>query len=121
MTIALMPDGGLYPNWGGRNFSCPPDFDKTLTFAANMQAFYKDTAKAYLYDGRMIAPRAFTVTEAPHYGDCRDTFPAVFSTAWEKNGKQAQIFVNPNDAAVTLTMDGKTLTVPSMDAVLVEL
>lgn len=121
MTIALMPDGGLYPNWGGRDFSNPPDFDKTLTFAANMQAFYHNTAKAYLYNGRMIAPHAFTVTDAPHYDDARATFPPVFSTAWEAEGKRVQIFVNPNDEAVSLTIDENTVTVDAMQAVLVEI
>ena len=121
MTVALMPDGGLYPNWGGRNFSNPPDYDKTMTFAANMQAFYRDSAKAYLYNGRMVKPCEFTVTDAPHYDDARATFPPVFSTAWEQNGTRAQIFVNPNDTAVTLTLNGNTVTVPAMDAVLVEI
>ena len=121
MTIALMPDGGLYPNWGGRNFSNPPDFDKTMTFAAHMQAFYRDTAKAYLYDGRMVKSQEFTVEQAPHYEDARASFPPVFSSAWEKDGKRAQIFVNPNDTAVTLALNGNTVTVPAMDAVLVEI
>lgn len=119
MTIALMPDGGLYPNWGGRDFSSPPDYDKTLTFAARMQTFYQEHAKPYLYDGRMIKPREFTVTDAPAYDDQRAVFPPVFSTAWEaQNGQRAQIFVNPNDTAVSLTWGGKSITVPAMDAVI---
>ncbi len=121
MTVALMPDGGLYPNWGGRDFTNPPDYDKTMTFAANMQTFYRERAKPYLYDGRMVKPCEFTVTDAPRYDDARATFPPVFSTAWEKDGKRAQIFVNPNDAAVTLTLNAAEITVPAMEAVIVEI
>lgn len=121
MTIALMPDGGIYPNWGSRDFSNPPDYGKTLKFAANIQHFYRETAKRYLYNGRMIKTHEFSVTSAPQYDDVRAVFPPVFSTAWEQNGNRCQIFVNPNDTPVTLTVDGKTITVSAMDAELVEI
>ena len=121
MTVALMPDGGLYPNWGGRNFSNPPDYDKAMTFAANMQAFYAEKAKPYLYNGRMVKPCSFTVTSAPHYDDARATFPPVFSTAWEQNGKRVQIFVNANEVPVTLNVNGNELTVPASDAVMIKI
>ena len=49
-------------------------------------------------------------------------FPAVYSTAWQaEDGTCAQILVNPGDRAETCTVDGREITVPARDAVMIEL
>lgn len=59
----------------------------------------------YLFDGKMIKPLEY---------DCEKTFvtrlngtkievPRVLSTAWEKDGNKAQIFVNHTDSDVCVT------------------
>ena len=57
MTLVLTPDGKLMQNWGTRDFDHAPDKEKALQFAANMTRFYNETAKPYLYNGRMIAAK----------------------------------------------------------------
>ncbi len=121
LTLAMMPNGSLYPHWSGRDFSCPPDKDKALTFAHKLITFYRETAKPYLYAGRMIKPQEFTVVSSPVYDDERSEFPPVYCSAWEANGTRVQIFVNANEEDVELTVQGNRLFVPPMDAVSVEL
>ena len=49
-------------------------------------------------------------------------FPAVYSTAWlAEDGTRAQIFVNPGDKEQICTVEGREITVPARDAVMIEL
>ncbi|MBO5898767.1 MAG: hypothetical protein J6R04_07130 [Clostridia bacterium] len=124
LTLIMRPaDGGLFSDWGNHDLSNPPDRDKALDFAAHLTSFYHETAKPYLYNGRMIRPLAFTATDYPTYNDCRRIFPPVYSTAWEaEDGSRAQIFVNANETPVTLEVEGHgTLVVPASDAVIIPL
>ena len=50
------------------------------------------------------------------------TVPAVYTTAWQaEDGTCAQIFVNPDDVAQTVVVDGKQITVDARNAVLIEI
>ena len=48
------PDGTLMQNWGTRDFEHAPDKEKALAFVAKMTKFYREEAKPFLYNGRMI-------------------------------------------------------------------
>ena len=122
LTLIMRPaDGGLFSDWGNHDLSNPPDRDKALNFAANLMRFYREQAKPYLYNGRMIRPLPFEVISAPEHTGCMRTFPPVCSTAWEaEDGSRAQILVNANEGPVTLNVNGNELIVPALDAVMIE-
>ncbi len=123
MTIVLTPFGKIMTNWGNHDFSVLPDKDRAVQFAANMQKFYKEKAGKFLYDGRMIKPLDVKcdIVEFPMYGEKTTQFPAVFTSAWEKDGEKAQIFVNYNLEEVTVEVGGKKLTVAPLGAEIISL
>jgi hypothetical protein len=117
MTLVLTPEGKLMQNWGTRDFEHVPDKEKVLQFAANMTKFYHETAKPYLYNGRMIAGKPVVCGTAP-FGHA---LPTIHSSAWEADGKQVQILVNPFDADEDCLVGGAHVTVPANGAVLLPL
>ena len=122
MTIVLTPDGRCLDQWGGRDFTHLPDKGEILAFAANLAKFYRGEAHDFLYRGRMVAPLPVECP-ADDYQSRTHTVsvPRVFTTAWEADGRRAQIFVNHTKEAVECTVGGKKLTVPARDAVLLSL
>ena len=117
MTVVLCPDGTLMQNWGTRDFEHAPDKEKTLAFAAKMTKFYREKAKAFLYNGRMIEGLPVECGAAP-FGS---NLPEILSSAWEAEGKRVQILVNAFDKAITCKVGGKEITVPANDAVMLQL
>ena len=117
MTLVLTPDGKLMQNWGTRDFEHAPDWDKTLAFAANMTRFYREEAKPYLFNGRMIAGLPVACGAAP-FGY---RLPKVHSSAWEADGRRVQILVNPFDADEVCRVGEKEVIVPANGAVIVEI
>lgn len=124
MTIVLSPNGDLLPNWGTRDFTNLPDKDKTLRFIANVTRFYRERAKPYLYAGRMITPPQISLGSVTYH---METFPGrrpivlpeLLSSAWEgADGSRAVILVNPHDAEKICTVNGRSVTVPALDAVI---
>ena len=82
-------------HWGGHDFSALPDTAEVLDFISNLTAFSRGCAHEFLYNGRMIEALPFTCTSAEYRTYSRSVgIPDVFSTAWESNGKRAQLFVN---------------------------
>ncbi len=118
MTIVLTPFGKIMTNWGNHDFTKLPDKDKAIQFAANMQKFYKEKASKFLYDGRMIKPIAADIgtVSFPTDKGYDVELPEVYTTAWEKNGEKAQIFVNHTDSDIELDFLGKKLRVKALDA-----
>ena len=125
MTLVLTPDGGLMTNWGNHDFSRLPDKEKALDLVANLCRFYREKAGKYLHAGRMIPAKPVACEQKEFfmewYGhNC--TVPAVYTTAWQaEDGTCAQIFVNPDDVAQTVVIDGKQITVDARNAVLIEI
>ena len=105
--------------------SCLPDRDTILRLIANLSRFYRESAKPYLYAGRMIPAPAVDcgeVTFERQFSDRTVTLPAILSTAWEgEDGSRAQILINPTEAEAICTVEGKTLQIPALDAVLLPL
>lgn len=120
LTLVLTPDGILMPNWGTRDFEHAPDKEKSLHMIRNLTRFYKEKAKPYLYAGRMIPAAPVECREIAYEISCQTySFPAVHTSAWTApDGSTAQILVNPGDTEEICTVNGREVTVPAMDAVL---
>ena len=117
MTVVLTPDGRIMPNWGTKDFDCCPDKSRVLAFIKNLTEFYRNESKQYLYNGRMIKG-ADVVCDVADFGH---GLPEILTTAWEVDGKRAQILVNPFDEDKRCTVDGKTVIVPANNAICVEI
>jgi len=123
MTLVLTPDGILMPNWGTRDFAHAPNREKTLEMIKNLTKFYRDEAKPYLMNGRMIPAEDIecACVEFEIKGRKR-TFPALHTSAWEsEDGERAQIIVNPGDRDEVCRLGGQEITVGALDAVMVKL
>lgn len=114
-----------FQNWSNHDFNNLPDKEKTLLFVSNLTKFYKEKAKPYLYDGRMIEPLDFKTdymtVHLGHYNNAETTLPLIYSSAWEKNGERVQIFVNHTDSDITVELSGKSVTVKALDAQIIKL
>lgn len=118
MTLVLTPDGNLMTNWGNHDFSKLPNKQRALQFAANMQNFYREKAEKFLYDGRMIAPKETECETLCFHGweNHMIEVPAVYTTAWEKDGERVQIFVNHTETAQKILWNGKNLVISPFNA-----
>ena len=125
MTLVLTPDGRLMTNWGNHDFSRLPDKEKVLDLVANLCRFYREGAGKYLHAGRMIPGKPVECEQKAFFMEWYGRnciIPSVYSTAWEaEDGTRAQIFVNPGDTDETVTVDGKEITVPARDAVMIRI
>ena len=125
MTLVLTPDGRLMTNWSNHDFDHLPDKERALRFVANLVKFYKEKAGDFLYNARMIEHMPFDCDSVPvhlyYYGNYESYLPAVYSSAWEKNGKKVQIFVNHTESDVTLEVGTNKVVVKALDAEIVEM
>ncbi len=124
MTLVFSPDGELMPNWGRPQYEKAPDKKKILHFCADLTRFYGEKAKPYLYGGRMTACPSLecdTVTFEKRRGGGAVTLPSVLCSAWQmQSGGVAAIAVNPDEKEITCKIGGRSVTIPPLDAVLVE-
>ncbi len=124
MTVVLTEEGELMSEWGMRDFSHLPDKEKAFRLIKNLSRFYKEKAKMYLYDGRMIATPAIeceTLTYSA--GQARDKIklPAILSSAWTgKDGSRVVILVNPEDKTAHCKINGTEISVSPLNAVMLE-
>ena len=125
MTLVLTQDGDLMSEWGMRDFSVLPNKEKALKLIANLSRFYKEQAKPYLYDGRMIAPPSIDCERVVYTVGAngrRVSLPALLSSAWEaKDGSCALILVNPDEIELGCRVNGETVTVPPLNAIILKL
>lgn len=125
MSLVLAPNGQILQQWGTRDFSDAVNGEKILTLVSNLTAFYKSFAKPYLWSGRMIAPPTLQCEDVElHY--IKDepplAVPTLHCTAWEAlDGSRACILVNPNEREIPCTLGEKTITVPALNAVMVDM
>lgn len=123
MTLALAPNGDLMTHWSTRDFSCPPSFEKTMQFIKNVMEFYRGGAKEYLYSGKMKnAPEieCEEITIPLTRGRENATLPRLLCSTWEaEGGKTAYVVVNPEDAHVPFTLDGKKYECEPLKAILI--
>ena len=125
MTLVLTQDGDFVSHWGMKDFSVLPDKEKAIQMIANLTRFYKEQAKPYLYAGRMItAPevKCDGITFGRRDSERNITLPTIFSSAWQaEDGSRAMILVNPTEKDIDCFVDGKPVTVPKIDAVLLKI
>lgn len=125
MTLVLTPDGNLMNNWGTRDFEHVPDKEKALRLIRNLTRFYREKAKPFLHAGRMIPALPVdggTVTYFCRFVERDVILPAILTSAWESvDGRRAQVLVNPDERDAVCTVNGQTVTVPAMNAVLLEI
>ena len=125
MTLVFTPSGDLMTHWGTRDFLHAPNRDLTLKMIKNLTQFYKDCGKDYLYAGRMIpsptveCEKKIIPLDKP---DKQCTLPTTLSAAWQApDGRRALILVNPDDVDRTCRVNGETITVPALNAILRDL
>lgn len=123
MTLVVTPFGSLMTNWGNHDFSVLPDKDRAVTFAANMQKFYKEKAQKFLYDGKMIKPleTECNYEEYPLDNGKNASIPDVYTSAWEKDGERVQIFANHTLKDVTVKAGERSVTVPALGAAMINI
>ena len=117
MTVVLCPDGTLMQNWGTRDFEHAPDKEKALAFVGAMTKFYREEAKPFLYNGRMIEGLAVECGTAP-FGH---NLPEILSSAWEADGKRVQILINAFDEEKTCWVGGKEMVLAPNSATMIEI
>ena len=117
MTLVVSPDGRFLTRWGYKGEDDTVDRDQILTLVANLTKFYYEQAQPYLHAGRMTAALPLTC-DSVTYGIC--TLPSVHVSAWEKGDERVHILVNPLPEDQTVVLGGQTVTVPALDAILVE-
>ncbi len=120
MTLVVTPDGEFMSNWGNHDFDIMPDKENALKFAANMQKFYSETAKPYLYAGRMIKAKEYRCEKMLYHRELGGSLEIdnVFSTAWETDGKKVQIFVNHTPQTQKVEFMNKKLNISGLSAVI---
>ena len=125
MTLVLTQDGDLMSHWGVRDFSHLPDKEKALRLIANLTRFYKESAKPYLYAGRMIPPpdvECQNITFALLGAERSAPLSSILSSAWEaKDGSRALILVNPSDSEVACKVNGAQIFVAALEAKIIKL
>ena len=125
MTLVLTQDGDIASYWGMRDFSALPNKEKALSLISNLTRFYKEHAKPYLYSGRMISAPTVEcerVTYETYDPNRTLSLPAILSSAWQsEDGSRALILVNPNENAAECKVNGGTVTIPALDAVILPL
>lgn len=125
MTVVLNPTGGIFSSWGIRDFSKAPDEETVWRFIANLTEFYKTKAKKYLYNGEMQQSPDIKIPSYSFrckYVETDVDLPYVICTAWKADdGERALIAVNPSVDAAEFEYNGKTVTVPALDAALIKI
>ncbi|MBO7399389.1 MAG: hypothetical protein J6V10_09865 [Clostridia bacterium] len=121
LTLILSYDGRISSAWGLRDFSVFPDGEKALRFVRNLTAFYKEVAFDFLSCGRMAKPKKMTcgkvVFGTKFIPREFHVLPSIHTSAWEtKDGRVAQLFVNPQDTDETVEVEGEAVTVPALGA-----
>ena len=123
MTLTLAPNGDLMTHWGTQDFENAPNMEKALTFIKNVMNFYDTEGKKYLYNGKMCASLDIECEEIsiPLFRG-RETaiLPRLLSTTWvAKDGKTANIIVNPEETDISFTLDGEKHIAPALNAILI--
>ena len=123
MTLILAPSGELMTHWSTRDFDHPPHMEKTLMFIKNVMKFYRECGKEYLFAGKMSKSfdlECETISIPLSRGRSIATLPRLLASSWEcEDGKTAYIVVNPEEEALTFTIDGKRYVAPALDATLI--
>ena len=123
MTLIMGQDGEGWSAWGQRDFSKLPDKGEVLRLVRNLTLFYQTKAKTFLHAGKMCVPEKVECEQVSFSLDDGRTIqlPAVFATAWEKDGKRVQILVNHTEHTVVCHLANTEISVEPLNAVMYDL
>lgn len=120
MTVTLTPDGRLFHAWGYHEFDNLPNKELAFTMIKNYAKCYRESAKDYLFAGKMIKPLEYECNDEVTYRHSNGSdfvVKSVLSTAWKYGDKKAQIFANHTDKDVKIKFRGKQITVKALSAI----
>ena len=121
MTLVIDENGHIRSWWGQLFTNHVPNQNNILLLVKNLTAFYNKQAKQYLYNGRMIEQPQVSCENLIFDTDGSDhkvVLPKILSTAWEADdGSKALILVNPSVNEAQCIIDGKKVSVPSLNAI----
>lgn len=125
LTLIITDDGRITQAWGDRQFDILPDEEQTMTLLRHFAALRNGKGKKYLFGGRMLRPHA--LEDIPRHAFALKgnrpplQAPCVLTSRWQaRDGGIAQILINWTKAPIACRMAGKALTIPGMDALLLE-
>ena len=125
MTLVISDDGRVRTWWGQLETDHIPNQEQILRLVKNLTSFYRNEAKSYLLNGRMIAPpivECDTVAFKRFDRERSVILPSILSTAWESaDGSKALILVNPSDKENRCKVNGKQILIPALDAIKINL
>jgi hypothetical protein len=120
MTLVLSDDGFVRSKWGRFLPDHIIDQEKVFKLVKNLTTFYKNEAKPYLYNGRMITPPLVECENVDFLTNenLTVTLPSVLCTAWQsEDGSKAFILVNPFDCEIKCKVDNREVVIPSLNAI----
>lgn len=124
LTLTLCPNGELFSHWGSRDFVHHPDKTRCLKLICNLNHFYREEGKPFLYNGRMIpsAPIQCEEISFPLRQGGTLSLPALHTAAWQSgDGQKVQIIVNPAESAQGFTLNEKSYSIPPLSAMKISL
>ncbi len=125
LTLTLSPDGQLFSHWGSRDFEHRPDKARCLKLIGNLNRFYREEGKPFLYNGRMIPALPIECEEISfplRLIGGRLSLPALHATAWQsQEGARGQIIVNPWEREHRFRLLEKEYTIPPLSAMKISL
>lgn len=125
MTLVLTENGEPASYWGMKDFDLLPDKEKALRLVANLTDLYKNGAKKYLYAGRMIAPPSVEceyISLSMRKTERKAILPVLSWSAWEgSDGTRALILVNPEDSETVCKVNGKAVSLPPLDGIIINM
>lgn len=124
-TLVITDDGRIMQGWCDKQFDILPNQENVLALIRNVVRLRRRTGKKYMYGGRMIKPHAvegagehtFETLFAPY----TFTAPRVMTSRWQaQDGTCAQLLINWTAEKISVSVNGKTVDVPALNAVLLE-
>lgn len=120
MTLVLSDDGFVRSKWGRFLPDHIIDQEKVFKLVKNLTTFYKNEAKPYLYNGRMITPPLVECEKVDFLTNenLTVTLPSVLCSAWQsEDGSKAIILVNSFDCEVKCKVENREVVIPALNAI----
>ncbi len=121
ITLVINDDGEIMFHWGMRDFSKVPNRDTIINFCRELHKCHVKYP-ALFRNGEMVKPLPYSCesVELPLRCGGSRFEPAVYSTAWNTDGKTVQLFVNHIEKSVEVTLKSdkfiiEPLTVTSIE------
>ena len=145
ITITIRDGGLIHWNWGAPWADSIPDQDAIITLIRNMNQWRQGKWKEFLLYGAMEKPYPVACEKVPLHLEGVDAvpmYPAVLTSRWSFQGREAQFFVNyrktETEMAISLQDDKKYMlyshdsgigyplteeryTIPPLQAVMMEI